>query len=89
MKVSEIIGTRVDPRGEIEFDPAERDRYVSRFLAAFNADVDEDAKSKLVHSIHLEVRSRYDLYIAIGDGLGWKLRTAIRAYLERYGNLAD
>jgi hypothetical protein len=89
MKVSEMIGTRVDPRGEIEFDEAERDRYVSRFLAAFDADVDEDGKARLVHAVHREVTNRYDLYIAISDVLGWKFRTAIRVYLERYGNLAD
>ena len=89
MKVSEMIGTRVDPRGEIEFDEAERDRYVSRFLAAFDADVDEDEKARLVHAVHLEVRNRYDLYIGISDALGSRLRSALHTYVRRYGNLAD
>lgn len=89
MKVSEITGVLVDPRGEIEFDEGERDRYVSRFLAAFDADVDEDEKARLVHAIHMEVRSQYDLYIAISNALGSRLKTAIRTYVTRYGNLAD
>jgi hypothetical protein len=89
VKVSEITGLLVDPRGEIEFDEVERDRYVARFLAAFDADVDEDEKARLVRAVHMEVTNRYDLYIAISDSLGWKYRTAIRAYLDRYGNLAD
>jgi hypothetical protein len=84
VKVSEITGLRVDPRGEIDFDEAERDRYVSRFLAAFDADVEEDAKAQLVHEIHLEVRSNYDLYIAINNALSTRHRSALRTYVLQW-----
>jgi hypothetical protein len=84
VKVSEMIGTRVDPRGEIEFDEVERDRYVSRFLAAFDADVDEDEKARLVHKVHLEVRSQYDLYIAINNALSTRHRSALRTYVLQW-----
>lgn len=80
MKVSEITGLRVDPRGEIEYDEGERDRYVARFLTAFNADVDEEEKAQLVTAIHREVCSKYDLYIAIGDKLGPTLKKALHIY---------
>jgi hypothetical protein len=82
MKVSEITGLRVDPRGDIEFDETERDRYVSRFLAAFDADVEEDEKARLVYAVHMEVCSQYDLYIAISDKLGSTLRRALHIYVS-------
>lgn len=82
MKVSEMIGTRVDPRGEIEFDETERDRYVSRFLAAFNADVDEEEKARLVFDVHREISHQHDLYIAVGDKLGATLRRALHVYVS-------
>lgn len=86
MKVSEITGLRVDPRGEIDYDEGERDRYVARFLAAFHADVDEDEKARLVYVIHKEVCFKYDLYIAISDKLGSTLRRALHIYVARHGN---
>lgn len=82
MKVSEMIGTHIDPRGDIEFDEAERDRYVSRFLAAFHADVDEQERANLVYAVHKEVCSQYDLYIAIGDKLGSTLKRALHVYVR-------
>lgn len=84
MRVSEITGISVNPRGEIEFDEVERDRYVSRFLAAFEADVDEEEKARLVHEIHLEVRSQYDLYIAINNALSSRYRSALRTYVLQW-----
>lgn len=81
MKVSEMIGTRVDPRGEIEFDPTERDRYVSRFLAALNADVDEAEKTRLVIEVHQTICSQYDLYIAVYDQLTWWHKNALHVYV--------
>lgn len=81
MKVSEMIGTRVDPRGDIEFDEAERDRYVSRFLAAFNADVDEEEKAKLVINVHDTISNKYDLYIAVYDRLSWWHKNALHVYV--------
>ncbi len=83
MKVSELIGTRVDPRGEIEYDEAERDRYVSRFRAAFEADVDEEEKAKLVIAVHQTICSQYDLYIAVYDQLTWWHKNALHVYVTR------
>jgi hypothetical protein len=77
--------TTVDPRGEekerAEYDPKERDKYVGRFLDAFNMDLEEVDIARAVESIHKEIAHRHDLYIAVGDGLGSK-RTAIRKYLD-------
>jgi hypothetical protein len=81
MKIGEIIGTRVDPRGDIEFDPTERDRYVSRFLAAFQADVGEDERARLVFEIHQSLRGQYDLYISIYDKLTWWHKNALHVYV--------
>jgi truncated hemoglobin YjbI len=82
MKIGEILGTRVDPRGEIEFDEAERDRYVSQFLAAFYADVEEEKRAELVYAVHLQVRNKHDLYIAVSDKLGSTLRKALHGYVS-------
>lgn len=81
MKVSEIIGTRVDPRGDIEFNEAERDRYVARFLAAFTADVEEDERAKLVYEVHQSIRNQHDLYIAVYDKLTWWHKNALHVYV--------
>jgi hypothetical protein len=77
--------TTVDPRGDekdrSDFDPKERDRYVSRFLDAFNLDAEDIEIARAVESIHKEISHKHDLYIAVGDGLGSK-KTAIRKYLD-------
>lgn len=77
-------GATVDPRGEEserKFDEKERDKYVSRFLDAFNLDSEEIEIAKAVEAVHKEISHRHDLYIAVGDGLGSK-KTAIRKYLD-------
>lgn len=91
MKVSDLVpGRRINPRGEIEYDEDEKERYVGRFRKAFDADVEEDVKAKLVYEVHLEIRSNYDLYIAVADALGSYLKRAIRTYIEQHrGNLAN
>lgn len=81
MKVSEMIGTRVDPRGDIEFNEAERDRYVARFLAAFNADVNEEEKARLVYTVHQAICDKYDLYIAVYDRFTWWHKNALHVYV--------
>lgn len=77
--------TGLDPRGDekdrADFDPKERDKYVSRFLDAFDLDAEEVDIAKAVEAIHKEIAHRHDLYIAVGDGLGSK-KTAIRKYLD-------
>lgn len=74
-----------DPRGEPherdEYDPKERDKYVSRFTEAFNLDVDEDKKAAAVYAIHLEIAHKHGLYIAVADALGAKYKRAIHNYV--------
>lgn len=74
-----------DPRGEtVTVDTAEKNKYVSRFLDALNADLDEDGMAKLVHSIHSEIASKSDLYIAVADELGPKHKSAIKAFVKHH-----
>lgn len=75
----------VDPRGEEssrQFDAAERDKYVSRFTDAFNLDKEETDIAAAVFSIHQEIGHKHDLYIAVGDALGSKGKSALRKYVE-------
>lgn len=78
--------TTVDPRGEPhernDFDPKERDKYVGRFMDAFNMDAEDPVIAEAVYAIHMEVAHRHDLYIAIADSLGSKYKNAIRKYLD-------
>jgi hypothetical protein len=84
--------TTVDPRGEPhernDFDPKERDKYVSRFMDAMNLDKEEEAKAEAVYAIHLEVAAKHDLYIAIADAIatahGTKFKNAIRKYIDMH-----
>ena len=81
---------RVDPRGEPhernDFDPAERDKYVSRFMDAMNMDKEEPEIASAVHALHMEVAAKHDLYIAIADAIaaqhGTKFKNAIRKYVD-------
>ena len=83
MKISEILGLRVDPRGDIEYDETERDRYVARFLAAFDADVEEDEKAKLVYEVHRSIMNQHDLYIAVYDKLTWWHKNALHVFVTK------
>jgi hypothetical protein len=80
--------TTVDPRGEPEhrndFDPKERDRYVSRFTDAMNMDKEEPDIAAAVYAIHTEIAHKHDLYIAVGDALGSKYKNAIRKYVDMH-----
>lgn len=77
-----------DPRGEpherSDFDPKERDKYVSRFMDAFNLDKEEPEIAAAVFAIHTEIAHKHDLYIAVGDGLGSKYKNAIRKYVDMH-----
>lgn len=74
-----------DPRGEAHerepYDQKERDKYVSRFLDAFNADTEEDKKAEAVYAIHMEIAHKSGLYIAVADALGAKYKRAIHTYV--------
>lgn len=77
--------TVVDPRGEVvPQDPATVSEYVKRFTDAMNADKEEVDIAADVFSIHSEVSAKHDLYIAIGDALGSKYKTALRKYVDMY-----
>lgn len=80
MKVSEITGRAVNLDQE---DNEERDSYVSRFLAAMrDDDLTESQKAALVYPIHLEIRERHDLYMAVFTAIGaWSARW-IREYVR-------
>jgi hypothetical protein len=83
---------KTDPRGEPhernDFDPAERDKYVSRFMDAMTMDKDEETKASAVFAVHTEVAHKHDLYIAIADALaaqhGTKFKNAIRKYVDMH-----
>lgn len=76
---------RVDPRGEGHkaVDPAVRDPYVKRFREAMDADKEEHEIAKDVYAIHQELGGKNDLYIAIGEALPPKYRSAIHEYIQR------
>lgn len=84
--------TVVDPRGELkdrqDYDPAERDKYVSRFMDAFNLDKEEPEIAAAVHALHLEIAHKTDLYIATADALaathGTRFKNAIRKYVDMH-----
>jgi hypothetical protein len=75
-----------DPRGEpserSDFDPKERNKYVSRFADALNADVEEDERARYVAAIDAELAGKNDLYIAIFEVLTPSFRSAIKKYIE-------
>lgn len=81
---------KVDPRGEPQdrqnFDPAERDKYVGRFMDAMNMDKEEPEVAAAVHALHMEIASKHDLYIAVADAIasqhGSKFKNAIRKYVD-------
>jgi hypothetical protein len=84
-----------DPRGPAEhrqFDPAERDKYVSRFMDAMNMDKEEPVIAAAVHALHTEIASKHDLYIAVADAIaavhGAKYKNAIRKYVDMHRKAA-
>jgi hypothetical protein len=82
----------VDPRGEpherSDFDPVERDKYVSRFMDAMQMDKEEEERAAAVYAIHMELAGKNDLYIAIADAIaaqhGTKFKNAIRKYVDMH-----
>lgn len=77
---------RFDPRGDsIEFEEFERNEYVSRFLGVFNADLTETEICAQAYEIHVEIRAKHDLYIAVADRLGSRFKSALHWYAECRG----
>jgi hypothetical protein len=81
-----VVNPRGDAKDRQDFDPAERDKYVSRFMDAMNLDKEESEIAAAVHAIHIEVAAKHDLYIAIADAIaathGTKYKNAIRKYID-------
>lgn len=77
--------TTVDPRGDVKpQDEKAVNGYAKRFRDAMEADKEEAAIAADVFAIHTEVMADHDLYIAIGDALGSKLKNALRKYVEMH-----
>lgn len=82
MKVSEITGRTVNVQQPPDHD--ECHEYVSRFLAAFRADADEDGLLDLLYAIHIEIRARHDLYFSVFERLTAAQRRAIHEAVTRH-----
>lgn len=78
----------LNPRGDIQFDEYERNDFVARFLEAFNADISEAEQCARVYAIHLEIRHRCDLYIAVAENLSAGQRRALHVYAQCRGDLS-
>lgn len=75
----------INPRpDDLEYDTDEAADYIWMFKEAMEQDAEEDTIAAEIYALHLDVRSRYDLYIAIKDGLGTTYGNAIRKYIEIY-----
>lgn len=78
----------LDPRGDSadrqDFDPKERNKYVSRFADALNADVEEEERARLVFAIDKELAGKQELYQGIFDVLTPSFRNAIRKYIDMH-----
>ena len=83
-----------DPRGEPEdrekVDERNVNKYVNLFTDALNADIEEPQRAKIVYELRQELAGEHDLFIAVGDELSSKQKTAIRLYVEQHTKaLAD
>ena len=75
---------KLDPRGDLgkNANPAEVADYVEQFRAAFDLDAEERDIALAVYAIHERISSNADLYVAVADALGSKLKNALRAYVK-------
>lgn len=79
---SDFHDPRGDPSERMDFDPKERNKYVSRFADALNADVEEEERARLVFAIDSELAGKQELYQGIFDVLTPSFRNAIKKYIE-------
>lgn len=75
---------KLDPRGDLgkNANPTEVADYVEQFRAAFDLDAEERDIALAVYAIHERISSNADLYVAVADALGSKLKNALRAYVK-------
>jgi hypothetical protein len=74
----------LDPRGDLgkNANPAEVNEWVAQFKAAFDLDAEEKDIALAVYAIHERISSNHDLYVAVADALGSKLKNALKAYVK-------
>lgn len=77
-------GFTLDPRGEghKNISPEVRDKWVAEFRAAFDLDAEEAEIGKAVQAVHERISQDHELYIAVGDAMTARERSAIKAYLK-------
>ena len=75
---------KLDPRGDLgkNANPAEVNEWVAQFKAAFDLDAEEKDIALAVYAIHERISSNHDLYVAVADALGSKLKNALKAYVK-------
>lgn len=62
----------------------ERDRIVTRFREALEADVDEDQRTEMIYELHKSMQGRQQMYLAVGDALGSRYKNAVRKYVQAF-----
>lgn len=79
---------KADPRGEPEDrEPVDQKavaKYHSLFVDALDSDVEEDVRAEMVSNLRAELAGKNDLFIAVGDKLTPKQKSAIRLYVEQH-----
>lgn len=75
---------KLDPRGDLgkNANPAEVSEWVEQFKAAFDLDAEERDIALAVYAIHERISNNHDLYVAVADALGSKLKNALKAYVK-------
>jgi len=75
---------RLDPRGDLgkTADPREVESWVTQFKTAFDLDADEKDIAQAVYQIHEKISTNHDLYVAVANALGSKLKGALKTYVR-------
>lgn len=75
---------KLDPRGDLgkNANPVEVNEWVEQFKAAFDLDAEERDIALAVYAIHERISNNHDLYVAVADALGSKLKSALKAYVK-------
>lgn len=77
------------PEHRDDVNSKEVDKYVSLFTDALDADVEETERARMVASLRNDLAGKNDLFIAVGEKLTAKQKTAIRLYCEQYKKAQD
>jgi hypothetical protein len=82
MRVPRIVA-RVG-RDADDLDEVMVDAFAAEFREAFTADILEEERAVRVYEIHIRLRGRQDVYLAVGRALGSRFKNAIRKYIDDY-----